>query len=327
MGLKDDVLAALLLHRGESLSGQRLAEGFGVSRAAVWKAINALKNEGHKITAGSNRGYLLLPESDVLTAAAIEPYLSGYPCAKHVTVLPECDSTNAWAKKLALSGAPDGTVVLADRQTAGRGRRGHSFYSPPGGLYLSVVLRPQLPAQKCTFLTLAAAVAVCRAVNEICGLTPRIKWVNDVFLDGKKICGILTEASADLEGGSLEYAVVGIGVNIWLRREELPEELRDTVGALYDAPAEGTVRCRLAACIIQHLCALAHDPAATLAEYRAHSFLPGREIMVLTGPRTGPAKALSITEEGHLLVEFPDHTTLALTAGEVSVKESQAWKC
>ncbi|MDO5601154.1 MAG: biotin--[acetyl-CoA-carboxylase] ligase [Oscillospiraceae bacterium] len=327
MSLKDDVLAALLQNRGKNLSGQRLAESFGVSRAAVCKAVASLKEDGHKIASGPNRGYLLLPESDVLTPAALLPHLQGCIGPGQLTVLPVCSSTNLCAKELAMAGAPDKSVVLAERQTAGRGRRGHTFYSPPGGLYLSMVLRPRLSARQCTFLTLAAAVAVCRAAEEVCGVQPRIKWVNDVFFNGKKICGILTEACADLEGGSLEYAVVGIGINVWLRREELPEELRGVVGALYEDFPGGDVRCRLAAALIRQLCLLTQAPAETLEEYRARNFLPGRDVMVLNGARTGPAKALSITDEGHLLVEFPDHTTLALTAGEVSVKEQNGWTC
>lgn len=321
MSLKDQVLSALLQAENKSLSGQQLAESFGVSRAAVWKAIHALEEDGHRIEAEPNRGYRLLPESDVLTEAGIARYLEGCPAQSRLTVLDSCPSTNTLAKEQAMAGAAHCSVIAANSQSQGRGRRGHTFFSPSGGLYLSIILRPSLPALQCAFLTLAAAVAVCRAVQTVCGKEPRIKWVNDVFLNHRKICGILTEASSDLEGGSLEYAVVGIGLNIWLRPEELPEELRDIAGAVFDHAPGGDLRCRLAAEIIRTVCTLSEDPAKTLEEYRALSFLPGRDIRVISGARLGEAKALSITDEGHLLVEFPDGEQLALTAGEVSVRE------
>ena len=303
---------------GERLMEIQLAERLGVSRAAIWKAVQSLREEGHGISAGSNRGYCLLPESDVLSRAGISPYLKSPLAPQMLTVLQECESTSDLAGQLARSGAPAGTAVLAGHQTRGKGRRGKSFYSPPGGLYLSMVLQPSLPVSENSFLTIAAAVAVCRGVREVCNLELSIKWVNDLFWKGNKVGGILTEATADLEGGTLQNAVVGVGLNIWFQ-DPLPSELDGVATALYVKKPAGELRCRLAAAILNQLYALEEAPKTALNEYRALSFLPGHRIQVLTGKRTGPAKALAITDEGCLLVEYPDGRRDALASGEVRI--------
>ena len=319
MALKQDVLAALIEYRGSIVSGEHLAQRFGVSRAAVWKAIAALKAEGNRIEAGSRRGYCLTTDSDVLSRASLLPFLSeDSRVRERLTVLPECTCTNDLARILAQEGAPAGTAVVAGSQTQGRGRRGHTFYSPRGGIYLSMVLRPTLPLEDTTRLTMAAAVAVCQAVQEVCGRELSIKWVNDLYWRNWKVGGILTEAAADLEGGTLDYAVVGIGLNVhW--EESVPPELDGIAGALYDNKPDGECRSQLAAALLQRLDGIEDQPEKALEEYRARSFLPGRDIEILSGRRTGQARALDITPSGGLLVQYPDGEQAILLSGEVRV--------
>ena len=319
MALKQDILSVLLENRGSAVSGEQLAQRFGVSRAAVWKAIAALKAEGNRIEAGSRRGYCLTADSDALSKTSLLPFLSeDSRVRERLTVLPECTCTNDLARILAQEGAPSGTAVVAESQTQGRGRRGHTFYSPRGGIYLSMVLRPTLPLEDTTRLTMAAAVAVCQAVQEVCDRELAIKWVNDLYWQGRKVGGILTEAAADLEGGTLDYAVVGVGLNVHLD-QPLPPALRERAGALYEEKPDGECRSRLAAALLQRLDGIEDQPEMALEEYRARSFLPGRDIEVLSGRRTGRARALDITPAGGLLVQYPDGEQAILLSGAVRV--------
>ena len=225
------------------------------------------------------------------------------------------DSTNTRIKQLAAQGAPDGTVYIAAAQSAGRGRNGRTFLSPPGGLYLSMLLRPGCPAEEALSITPMAAVAVCRAVKQVCGLLCCIKWPNDVVLGGKKLCGILTEASTDKDG---LFLVPGIGVNV--NTEEFPPELRPVAGSLFLHSGKKTELEDLARALIQQMdelyAAWKADKNAFLEEYRALCVNTGRE--VLAGDC--PAKALGIAEDYSLLVEYPDGTKENIACGEVSVR-------
>ena len=225
------------------------------------------------------------------------------------------DSTNTRIKQLAAQGAPDGTLYIAAAQSAGRGRKGRAFLSPTGGLYLSMLLRPGCPAEEALSITPLAAVAVCRAVKGVCGLDCGIKWPNDVVLGGKKLCGILTEASTDKDG---LFLVPGIGVN--LNTEEFPEELRQVAGSVFLLSGRRTETEVFARELIGQLDELyagwKTDKNVFLEEYRALCINTGRE--VLTGGR--PAKALGIAEDYSLLVEYPDGTRENIAYGEVSVR-------
>ena len=230
------------------------------------------------------------------------------------------DSTNTVCKSLAAQGAPSGTAVIARRQTAGRGRLGRRFESPAGkGIYLSLVLRPGLPMTEAQAVTVSAAVAVCRVVKRLCGLDLGIKWVNDLYYNGKKVCGILTEAGADIESGQLEWLVVGIGLNLTSRPEDWPEELRPIAGSLYPGGPAPVSRAALAGAIARELLGLC--PAFDcLDEYRARCFVPGHWVTVCTGAETYAAKALCIDDAGRLVVEREGGRQIALQHGEVSIR-------
>ena len=210
MQVKDRVLAALEASRGTYLSGQALAQQLQVSRNAVWKAISQLRESGYPIQAVSHRGYCLDVDSPLLSPQSIARHLT-VP-GLQVEVAQTVSSTNTLLRQRAEEGAQEGLVLAAVEQTAGKGRQGHSFFSPPDtGLYLSLLLRPKLSAQDALLLTTCAAAAVALAIEACAGVEAQIKWVNDVFCRGKKVCGILTEAALDLESGGLQYAIVGMG--------------------------------------------------------------------------------------------------------------------
>ena len=214
---KQALLAALSAAQGECISGQQLAQQLGVSRAAVHKAAAALAAQGYALEAAPRRGYRLAG-GDPFCAEAVGEYDAP------IHLYDKLESSNRTAKTLALEGAPHGTMVLTSQQTAGRGRLGRRFESPAGkGIYLSLVLRPGLPMTEAQAVTVSAAVAVCRAVKRLCGLDLGIKWVNDLYYNGKKVCGILTEAGADIESGQLEWLVVGIGLNLTTTPADWPE--------------------------------------------------------------------------------------------------------
>ena len=217
---KEDVLA--LLEKSDApVSGEQMCRALGMTRAGVWKAIEALRADGFDIEAAPRRGYRLCAKP--LQKQALERLLDGRFPADRLIVLPEVDSTNTYLKQLASNGAPDETAVLSIRQTAGRGRRGRSFLSEPGGLYLSYLIRPHESAQELLHLTALAGLCVCNAVRQVTGMQPSIKWPNDPVLNGKKLCGILTELSVSLETQEPEYVVIGIGINC--NQTQFPQEL------------------------------------------------------------------------------------------------------
>ena len=227
------------------------------------------------------------------------------------------------AQGYALESAPHGTLVLASRQQAGRGRLGRRFESPAGkGVYLSLLLRPALSAADAQTVTIGAAVAVARAVKALCGLKLGIKWVNDLYYQGKKVCGILTEAGTDMESGQLEWLVVGIGLNLTTSPSDWPPELARIAGSLYPGGPAPVGRAALAGAIARELLALC--PAFDcLDEYRARCFVPGHWVTVCTGAETYPARALFIDDGGRLVVERENGRQEALRHGEVSIRPAR----
>lgn len=316
---KTRVLTLLETNRGQALSGEALAEQLGVSRTAVWKAIKELQRDGHAIEAVQGQGYTLRTDSEVLSAEGIRPWLDGG--IPRLVVEPVVQSTNLTAKQLAAEGAPHGTLVVADAQTGGRGRRGRSFASPPGtGLYLTMILRSALPMASAVLVTSAAAVAVYRAVRSVCGRELGIKWVNDLYRNGKKCCGILTEASTDMETGGVDYLVVGIGLNLLEPEGGFPPEIAAVAGPIFE-PGEHVGRCRLAAAVGNELLHLADALPDTsfMQDYRAHNIVPGHDITIVQNGTQRPAFALAITDDGHLLVRT-EQGQEELSFGEISIR-------
>lgn len=320
MTVKSRLLEILEKQKGETLSGEKLAEELQCTRAAIWKAVKSLREEGYMIEAGQNKGYMLMKANDRLSVEAIRPFLL-FPDV-YIKVYQEVDSTNRAAKAAAIGGeAGHGSFVLAGSQTEGRGRRGRSFYSPQdAGIYLSVILKPHGSLQESLLLTAEAAVAVYKAVKKITGIELDIKWVNDLYYNGKKVCGILTEAVTDFESGNIDFAVVGIGLNLFEAEDGYPEELKGIAGALYTGrKAAGEAdRSRLAAEIVNALLEETRELRLP-EEYIEHNMVPGREICISDGEMIRRAKALEICPDGRLRVEEEDGSESVLSYGEVSL--------
>ena len=313
--LEEKLAALLLANRGEYLSGEAASRELGVTRAAVWKAAGRLRQEGWELESGSNRGYRLVRIPDLLTAPVVEHFLPGGRNAP-VLCYEELDSTITHGQRLILEGIPDRTVILADRQTGGMGRMGRSFLSPGGvGIYLSYLLAPGCGGEGLSLLT-SCAVAACT------GLEPRIKWPNDIILDRRKVCGILTRLVSDGEDGSISWAVIGIGINV--SQEEFPPELAEKAVSLRMAGGAG-LRAELAAELIRRLDALFSadgwkegDPAI-VAELRRLSCTLGRPVVVISPTGEEQGEAVDLAPDGSLLVRFPDGVR-AVGSGEVSVR-------
>ena len=290
------------------VSGEKLAAELSVTRAAVHKQIKNLAQRGIAVEGTPNKGYRL-KSTDILHPAAVKHYLKSDWRVETVDTVP---STNAEVKKRAAAGETR-YALLADAQTAGRGRLSRTFFSPQGaGVYLSAAIKPH--EQNAGRLTAYAAVIAARAVEELCGAKVQIKWVNDLYMNGKKICGILTEGSLSLEGGALEYAVVGIGINC--RRVPLPAELYDTVTSVEKESGVAVGRAQLAAKILDALRLAEEELPDFMDEYRARNIVCGRTVTV-NGQYE--AKAVEILDSGALVLERKGERSV-FAAGEVSIK-------
>lgn len=314
-----------LLDCGEYVSGQRMSEALGISRAAVWKAVQQLREAGYHIESTTNRGYRLTGRPDLLTREGVLRCLGPHPWAEQLIVLDSVDSTNTYAKALAAKGAPHGTVVLADHQTGGKGRRGRSFSSPKGlGVYLSVVLRYDVPPERLLHLTAVVAAAARRAVWSACGLDVGIKWTNDLVYEKRKLCGILTELSVEAETGLTDYVVPGIGVNCGQTPADFPEDVAPMATSLLQALGHSVDRCRLAAELVRQLHLAAADlldrPQAWMADYKAHCITIGQDVKILRGSQVQLAHVDDMDSQGALLVTLADGTKDTVLSGEVSVR-------
>ena len=255
----------------------------------------------------------------------------------HDSLLPDCpwqrtlhrfkelDSTNTQAKRFAAQGAPHGTVIVADRQTGGRGRMGRSFSSPAGmGVYLSVLLRPDCTPDKLMHLTCAAGLAARNAVNRLCGIAPEIKWPNDLVINGKKLGGILTETALDSRTGRLAYAVVGIGINCCQKATDFPEDICHIATSLYLLTGKSISPMELSAVLTEELyrmdSLLLTDKNQLMADYRTVCITPGKAISIVQGDAVFHGTALNVDDDGGLVVQLSDGTEKTVNSGEVSIR-------
>lgn len=323
MSAKQHVLSVLEANRGQAISGSKLAQELSISRNAVWKAIKGLQDEGYAITAVTNKGYSLSDDNDILSSQSIEPYLGSCKENLRIEVHKTITSTNTVMKELAGQGELEGKVLIAQEQTEGRGRLGRSFYSPPTGIYMSILLRPKMTIEDSLFVTTTAAVAVTKAIETIAKCEAKIKWVNDIFCNGKKVCGILTEAGIDFESGTLDYAVVGIGINVAYPKEGFPDELKEIATSIFDKNLySANARSQLVAEILNNFWEYYKNSTmkSCLDEYRKRSFLIGQEINVMLGDTTQKAIAIDIDDKARLVVKYPDGEIKTLHSGEVSIR-------
>lgn len=321
MSMKTELLT-VLREADDYVSGQDLCEKFGVSRTAVWKGINQLKEAGYEIEAVQNKGYKLISVPDSLSEEELKSIRRTEWVGQEIFYLPVVDSTNTKAKQLAEEGYPSGTLVVAEQQDAGKGRRGRSWESPRGtGIFMTLMLKPDINPNNASMLTLVAALAVSAGITKCTGRPAGIKWPNDIVMNGKKVCGILTEMSAQFD--YVNHIVIGIGINV--HNDVFPEEISHMATSLYLETKEHFNRAALIEEIweqFEHYYAVfleTEDLSGLVKEYNAHLVNMHQSVKVLDPKEPFEGKAMGINLRGELIVDTWESRKL-VSAGEVSVR-------
>jgi BirA family biotin operon repressor/biotin-[acetyl-CoA-carboxylase] ligase len=320
--MKEEILRLLRSADGY-ISGQELCNRFGVSRTAVWKAINQLKEAGYEIEAQQNKGYRLVAAPDLMTEAEIKSLMHTDWVAKEVLYFDTIDSTNTKAQELAEKGYPSGTLVVADKQESGKGRRGRSWVSPSGtGIFMTLMIKPDINPNNASMLTLVAALAVAKAITSVTGEEALIKWPNDIVINGKKVCGILTEMNAQFD--YINHIVVGIGINV--HNESFPEEISQMASSLMiEAGGKRFHRAQIIAETMSYFEQYydtfleTQDLSALVREYDELLVNRNKSVRVLDPKEPFDGKAMGITPKGELIVDTWESRKL-VSSGEVSVR-------
>lgn len=325
---KGEILFALESSKEKWITGETLAKQLNISRTAIWKAVNTLKQEGYKISSVTKKGYCLLKENDIISVEGISQYLDDKAIAKKINIFKTIGSTNVTAKKLAVDGATHGTVVISEEQTKGRGRLGRTFYSPASkGIYLSIILRPKFSISNSVLITTAASVAVCHAIMSVIKCDPKIKWVNDIYIENKKVCGIMTEAITDFESGEVDSIILGIGINFSTSKTDFPKEIQDIAGSLMSMVGKcnqsgDITRNQLVAKLINNITNVC-DMALSrnhLDEYKMRSTILNQKIEVHALNEVIEAFAIDINDNGGLIIRTNDGEVSSINSGDVSIK-------
>lgn len=320
--MKEEILRLLRSTDGY-ISGQELCNRFGVSRTAVWKAINQLKEAGYEIEAQQNKGYRLMAAPDLMTEAEIKSLMHTDWVAKEVLYFDTIDSTNTKAQELAEKGYPSGTLVVADKQESGKGRRGRSWVSPSGtGIFMTLMIKPDINPNNASMLTLVAALAVAKAITSVTGEEALIKWPNDIVVNGKKVCGILTEMNAQFD--YINHIVVGIGINV--HNESFPEEISQMASSLMiEAGGKRFHRAQIIAETMSYFeqyydtFLKTQDLSALVREYDELLVNRNKSVRVLDPKEPFDGKAMGITSKGELIVDTWE-SRKQVSSGEVSVR-------
>ena len=323
--VREKVLYELEINRGKQISGGMLAKKLGVSRAAIWKAISSLRDEGMNIISVTGGGYSLANDDDTINEQSIHALRKTKIIGSSLIVLPEVTSTNTVLKN-EYSHKEEGFAVISTRQTAGKGRMGRSFTSPDGGVYTSILLKPNMSLENLSFLTILAAVAACKTIESCTDLKPQIKWVNDVFLNKRKLCGILTEASIEGETGNIDYVVVGIGINVRTDISKMPPELQNIAGSIAQFCENPPRRAEIAATLLNVfeeyydiLCS-ENGAAKILKLYDDRLCCKNETVEVYTASEHYNAICKGVNNAGNLIVEKENGLTAILQAGEIRIK-------
>lgn len=320
--MKSEILR-LLKENDTYISGQQLCKKFQVSRTAVWKVIDQLKKEGYQIEAVRNKGYRLIESPDVMSKAEIESLVDTKWAGKEVVYYDEIDSTNNRAKEAGDKKAAHGTLFVADKQVAGKGRRGRVWESPSGSsIYMTILLYPEVAPIKAPQLTLVMAIAVAEGIQAVTGLETKIKWPNDIVVNGKKICGILTEMSTEID--YINHVVIGVGINV--NQDTFPEDIKSTATSLKLEAGKSVQRSELIAAVMKSFencyeTFMKTEDLSGLQElYNSMLVNKDREVKVLEPGNEYKAHALGINQTGELIVRTPDGEEKEIYAGEVSVR-------
>ena len=320
--MKSEILR-LLKESNTYISGQQLCEQFQVSRTAVWKVIDQLKKEGYQIEAVRNKGYRLIDSPDVMSKAEIESPMDTKWAGSNVVYYDEIDSTNNRAKEAGDNKAPHGTLFVADMQVAGKGRRGRVWQSPAGSsIYMTILLYPEISPLKAPQLTLVMAIAVAEGIKEVTGLDTKIKWPNDIVVNGRKICGILTEMSTEID--YINHVVIGAGINV--NQDDFPEDIRKTASSLKMELGKQVKRSELIAAIMKsfekdyEIFVKTEDLSGLQELYNSMLVNLDRDVKVLEPGNEYEAHALGINKTGELIVRTAEGEEKEIYAGEVSVR-------
>ena len=325
MTTKEQLTAYLYRNKDRFVGSDELLRALDISRATLWSSLRSLRKSGIDIINAPEGGYRLSPECDLYSPVAIGAGLCGAALEYRIDMRHTLASTNQTLKEMAKNGAPHGTVLIAQQQTAGHGRKARSFFSPgETGIYMSILVRPALSPSDALTLTTASAVAVVDTIRTLTGRQAFIKWVNDVYMNEKKVCGILTEAALTPDGQRLDYAVVGIGINVLYPKEGFPADIRDVATSVYspDTPPQYK-RTEIVTALLNRLAdVLARSTDSDILHaYRAASFLPGRTVNVVDElDHTRVATVVDIDERYRLVIRNTDGSVEALDSGEVSIR-------
>jgi len=311
------------LREKEYVSGEVLAKKLGISRVAVWKQIQKLKDMGYKIVSDQNLGYCLVSRPDLLLPQEIQRGLSTNYIGKEIYYFPELKSTNIMAKEKALyraEGIGEGTLIIAERQSAGKGRLGREWFSPAGGIWLSIILYPQLSPSYISRITLMTAVAVVKAIKVCTQIESQIKWPNDILINEKKVCGILTEMSAELD--IINWVVVGIGINVNIDHREFPEDIQENTISLKEASDKEVLRVKLVQTFLQgfekyYEILKRREFSSILKEWKLYSHTLGKKIRVDIGERIITGEAMDINESGALILKKEDGELVEIISGTI----------
>lgn len=319
--MKAEILK-MLRETGDYVSGQEICEKLGVSRTAVWKIIRQLQEEGYQVEAVRSRGYRIIDGPDVVTAGEVESLLDTEWAGKKIVCYPETDSTNIRIKHLGDEGAPHGTLAVADRQTAGRGRRGRAWESPGGScIYMSILLRPDLAPEKAPMLTLVMACSAAEGIMDCADVKVQIKWPNDIIVNGKKLAGILTEMSTQVD--YINHVTIGVGINVNLQR--FPGKIQNATSLLSETGTR-IKRAPVIAAVMKHfeenykIFMQTEDMSGLMEKYSSLLVNQGREVLILEKDAEYKAYAEGINQKGELVVRREDGTVENICAGEVSVR-------
>lgn len=320
--MKTEILKMLRETEGY-VSGQELCNKFGVSRTAIWKVINQLKEQGYVIDSVQNKGYHITEAPDVMTEEELQSCRKTKWAGQEIAYFDEIDSTNIKAKELAEQGYPNGTLVVADQQVSGRGRRGRSWESPPGtGIFMTLMLKPEINPNNASMLTLVAALAVAKAIKDVTGLEAQIKWPNDIVINGKKICGILTEMSAQFD--YINHIVIGIGINV--HNEVFSDEIAHMASSLLqESQGKKFRRAEIIEKVLEYfeeyyeIYLETEDLTALTGEYNKILVNMNKQVRVLDPKDEFEGKAMGITAKGELIVDTWESRKL-VSSGEVSVR-------
>jgi len=321
--MKKKILEQLKNNKGDFVSGEELSSGLGVSRTSIWKYIKSLKEEGYDIESSSRKGYKLIEEPDKFSQEELEIILKDNDFIKKIYYFDTIDSTNKYAKELALKGADEGTLILSDEQRGGRGRLGRNWISPPNtGLWMSIILRPQIKPWEAPQITSIAAAALCKAIENTINIKVGIKWPNDIVVNNKKISGILTEMGA--EPDTVNFIVVGIGINV--NTEDFPEDIKDIATSLKLIKGDTVSRKRLLINVLQEFKSFYLDFVnnKTLKKSidicRENSIILGNKVKIINGMEEIIVVALDINDRGELVVKKDNGEIINIISGEVSLR-------